>query len=367
MRDLAVPGFERVVLGSDPACGYRGIVAIHSTALGQAVGGTRVWRYPRLKDALADALRLARGMTYKNAAAGLPLGGGKSVILQQPGSRNRDDVLLAHARLVDALGGRYVAAEDVGTTPADMRVMRGVTEHVAGLDDGSGDPSPWTARGVLRAMQACVRFRHGSDELAGRTVALQGCGNVGGVLAREVHRLGATLVVSDLDDVRARRVAEETGARVVPPAEIHAVDAHIFAPCALGGVLNARTIPQLRAGIVVGAANNQLATEDDGERLHARGVVYAPDFIANAGGVINGCRELAGWDAERSRRAIDAIGERVLQLLEDAAARGVPTAAAADRLVEERLRLNAGRPSTVPANSRVLRPPTSSGSSSRSG
>jgi leucine dehydrogenase len=339
MREEAVPGYERVVRGSDTTSGYRGIVVIHSTTLGPAVGGTRYWNYATNDEALADALRLARGMTYKNALAGLPCGGGKSVVLRDGAGEDREKLFRAHGRLIERLGGKYITAEDVGTSPADMEYILKETTHVAGLQGRSGDPSPKTARGVFRAMQAAARHRWGSDDLRGKTVAIQGCGHVGYYLARELHRAGAKLIVADVDQARATQVSEELGARVVPADGIYGAEADIFAPCALGGVLNDQTIPQLRAELVVGAANNQLLEPRHGDLLEQRGILYAPDYAANAGGVIHGCCiEMLRWDAARTLQRInDAIYETLLRIFSIAHAEAIPTYRAADRLAEERL------------------------------
>ncbi|HEV2765144.1 MAG TPA: Glu/Leu/Phe/Val dehydrogenase [Pyrinomonadaceae bacterium] len=332
-----VGGYEAVFVGREPRAGYRGIIALHSTALGPAVGGTRFWDYASDEAALEDALRLARGMTYKNALAGLPLGGGKSVILGDHRALDREAVMRAHGRFVEALGGRYVTAEDVGTNPADMLVIREETRHVAGLPDCSGDPSPVTARGVFRAAQASAKFRWGSDDLSGRTVALQGCGNVGRHLAKRLGEAGARLFVTDVDAERVRRVVEESGARAVEPGEIFEVPADIFAPCALGAVVDDATIPRLKVEIVAGAANNQLREPRHGDELHARGILYAPDYVANAGGIINGCVELLGWTPGRALAKVDEIYDTLLSIFEQARAAGVAPHRAADEVAERRL------------------------------
>jgi leucine dehydrogenase len=324
---------ERVLLGEDDDSGYRGIVAIHSTRLGPAVGGTRWWRYASDEAALTDVLRLARGMSYKNAVAGLPMGGGKSIVLAGNGDGGREALLHAHGRFVESLGGRYITAEDVGTSFEDMAIVRRETRHVAGLTD----PSPVTARGVFRALHAAAAHRWGTERLAGRTVALQGCGHVGSDLARQLAATGARLVLCDVDAARAARCAADCGASVVAPDAIFEVPADVFSPCALGGTLNADTIPRLRCELVVGAANNQLAEPADAGRLAARGILYAPDYVANAGGVIDGAREICGWTAERSRAAVEAIFDTVRGLLARADAAGITPAAAADRLAEARL------------------------------
>jgi len=341
IRETRVPGYERVVRGVDRASGYDGIVVVHSTVLGPAVGGTRYWHYANGEEALNDALRLARGMTYKGALAGLPCGGGKSVILRDGGQEDRERLFRAHGRLVESLAGKYITAEDVGTSPADMEFIRKETRYVAGLEGTSGDPSPKTARGVFRAMQAAARHLWGSEELREKVVAIQGCGSVGYYLAGELHRAGAKLVVTDVDGPRVERVVTEFGAAAVEPESIYSTEADVFAPCALGGVLNARTIPQLRAKVVVGAANNQLLEPWHGDLLHERGILYAPDYAANAGGVINGCcLEMLGWDGARTLEKIDAIYDTILSILRISSEAGIPTYKAADRLAEERLAQN---------------------------
>jgi leucine dehydrogenase len=333
---------ELLVTAREEGSGYHGVVALHSTALGPAVGGARFWHYATEGEAVADALRLSRGMTYKNALAGLPFGGGKSVIVGDNRTAERERLFRAHGRLVESLGGRYITAEDVGTSPTDMEHVRRETRHVAGLLGRGGDPSPHTARGVLRAMQAAARHRWGADDLRGRRVALQGCGHVGLHLARGLKAVGATLLVADTDESRARRAAEECGATIFAPDEIFEAEADIFAPCALGGVINDETIPRLKVEIVAGAANNQLAEPRHGEALERRGVTYAPDYAANAGGVVYGCGvELLGWTREEAARKVEEIYDTLLRVFRAAEAEGVPAHVAADRLAEERLRRRA--------------------------
>ena len=329
---------EQVLIARDEATGYHGIIAIHSTALGPAVGGTRCWHYDSEDAALTDALRLSRGMTYKSALAGVPLGGGKSIIIRNNKTSNREALLRAHGRFVETLKGRYITAEDVGTSPADMEIVRLETRYVAGLVGGSGDPSPYTARGVFRAMQASTRFLWNSDELAGVTVAIQGCGNVGYHLAKLLHKAAAKLIVSDVNDNNLSRVVDEFAAEPVQPNEIYGVRADVFAPCALGGVINDETIPALKVPIVAGSANNQLLEERHGTMLQDRNILYAPDYVANAGGVLNGCTELLGWEAEFAARKVDEIYDTILRIFESAQAEGITTNKAADRLAEERLR-----------------------------
>ncbi|HEV7551733.1 MAG TPA: Glu/Leu/Phe/Val dehydrogenase [Candidatus Angelobacter sp.] len=337
IREKSVPGYERVMLGSDEAAGYQGIIAIHSTALGPAVGGTRYWSYKSENDAVTDALRLARGMTYKNALAGLPFGGGKSIIMRDGQAKDREQLFRAHGRMVNSLAGKYFTAEDVGTSPADMEYILQESAYVAGLQDRSGDPSPHTARGVFRAMQAAAMHKWGSDDLAGKTVAIQGCGHVGYFLAGELARVGVRLIVADVDSAKVQRVVDEHHAAAATPEQIYSRDADIFAPCALGSVLNDQTIPQLKATLVVGAANNQLLDTRHGDLLQQRGVLYAPDYAANAGGVINGCcREMLGWDVSKTLAKTDAIYDTVLTIFAMAEREKIPTYQAADRLAEER-------------------------------
>jgi leucine dehydrogenase len=339
IREENVPGYERVVFGTDEDAGYRGIVVIHSTALGPAVGGTRYWSYKTEDDALTDALRLARGMTYKNALAGLPCGGGKSIVMRDREAPNREQLFRAHGRMVNSFAGKYVTAEDIGTSPSDMEHILKESSYVAGLQGRSGDPSPHTARGVYRAMQAAAMQKWGSDDLSGKTVAIQGCGHVGYSLAGELARVGAQLVVTDVDAAKVKRVVDHYGARAVGPAEIYAVTADVFAPCALGGVLNDQTIPQLKAALVVGAANNQLLEPRHGDTLEQRGILYAPDYASNAGGVINGCCiEMLGWDVSRTLAKTDAIYDTLLTIFALAKREKIPTYQAADQLAEERLK-----------------------------
>ncbi len=334
---LAKMGHEQVMLCSDPGCGYRGIIAVHSTRLGPALGGTRFWTYATDEEAITDALRLSRGMTYKNAVAGLNLGGGKSIIIGDNKTKDREDIFRAHGRFVESLGGRYITAEDVGTSTKDMDYVHMETGHVAGLAGKSGDPSPVTAHGVFRAVQASANRRWGSDSLEGKRVSIQGCGNVGRFLAQELHGAGARLTVSDIDAAKAARVAQLTGATVVEGDAIFTAEADIFSPCALGGIINDKTIPLLKVAVVAGGANNQLLEERHGDALEAKGILYAPDYVANAGGVINVYGEVAGWDAQRALDKADDIYDTVLRVFELAEADKIPTYEAADRVAEQRL------------------------------
>jgi len=318
-------------------------VFVHSTALGPAVGGTRFWTYNDESQAIQDGLRLSRGMTYKNALAGLPCGGGKSIILKSEKTQDREKLFQAHGRLVDSLGGKYITAEDVGTSPADMEFILKETKHVAGLQGRSGDPSPHTARGVFRAMQAAAKHKWGSDELAGKVVAIQGCGHVGYYLAGELARVGAKLLAADVDAEKVQRVVNEFGAAKVVPEEILSVRADVVAPCALGGILNDQSIPQMQAELLVGGANNQLLDPKHGDALHQRGILYAPDYAANAGGVIHGsCVEMLGWDEPRTLAKIDAIYDTLLSIFSVAQQKHIPTYQAADGLAEDRIAQSVG-------------------------
>lgn len=326
---------EKVVLWSEPEAGYRGVIAIHSTTLGPAVGGTRFWNYANDDEAIKDALRLSRGMSYKNAMAGLPFGGGKSVIIGDNRATNREQLFRAHGKFVETFNGSYITAEDVGTTPEDMEIVSKETAYVGGLPGKSGDPSPVTARGVFRAIQAAAKHHWGSDNLAGRTVAIQGCGKTGYYLAEQLNKAGAKLVVTDVDSEKVSRVVTDFDASAVSPQEIFRVSADVFAPCALGGVINDETIPELRVEIVAGAANNQLLEERHGDELFDRGILFAPDYVCNAGGVMSGCRELLGWDSEKTFRTVDGIYDKVLHILDLAHRSGTPPAKMADQIAQK--------------------------------
>ena len=296
-------GHEQVVCCYDKSTGYRGVIAIHDTTLGPALGGCRFWNYASDDEAITDALRLSRGMTYKNAVAGLNLGGGKSVIIGDNRTANREMIFRAHGRFVESLGGRYVTAEDVGTGTADMDYVHMETEYVAGLSNRSGDPSPVTAHGVFRSIEASAKWRWGSASLAGKTILVQGLGNVGGYLSKELVAAGAKLIVADIRQEKVAHAVKEYGATAVSDAEIYGQKADIYAPCALGATLNDDTIPKLKVEIVCGGANNQLLEpRKHGEALEKRNILYAPDFVANAGGVINVYSELAGRTNGRCAR-----------------------------------------------------------------
>ena len=330
-------GHEQISLYQDPASGYRGIIAIHDTRLGPALGGTRFWKYRDDREALVDALRLSRGMTYKAAVAGLNLGGGKSVIIGDNKTIRREPIFRAHGRHVESLGGRYITAEDVGTSTADMEFIRAETEHVTGLLGKSGDPSPVTAYGVYRGMKACAQVRYGSDSLSGKRVVVQGCGHVGYSLCKLLFEEGATLFVADIDPVRVKTAVQDFKAVALTDEEVYRQAADIFAPCALGAVINDTTLPQFKVDIVAGAANNQLAENRHGQLVEARGILYAPDYVINGGGLINVNAELHGWSLERARNKAGEIYETILQVFDIAKTERIPSYQAADRLAEQRI------------------------------
>lgn len=328
---------EQLVFWSEPMFGYKGIIAIHDTTMGPALGGTRFWNYATEADAVVDALRLARGMTYKAAITGLNLGGGKSVIIGDNKTKDREMVFRAHGRAVDSLKGRYITAEDVGTSPEDMEFVAMETDHVVGMLGLSGDPSPVTAYGVYQGIKACAAFKYGNDSLAGKHVAVQGLGHVGYYLCEDLANEGAKLTVTDIDKDRIARVVEDFGATAVEPDAIYDVDAEVFAPCALGAVVNDDTLARFNFEIVAGAANNVLARAHHGEGLEKKGVLYAPDYVINAGGLINVYGELNEWSADRSKRKAGDIYNTLIRIFERAKAEGVPTSVAADRVAESRI------------------------------
>jgi len=342
---IASPSHEYVIRVRDAEAGLVGFIAIHSTQLGPAAGGLRMRNYETEDAALNDVLRLSHGMTFKNAAAGLPLGGGKAVIIGDPGTKT-PAMLTAFAQAIDRLKGRYWTAEDMGMTPEDMAVLARVTPYVAGLPDGdfaSGDPSPITAQGIFNAIRCTAKHRFGTSDLTGRRVAVQGLGHVGWHLARLLRSAGAALVVADIDTDRAAEAGAFFGAEIVPVAAILKAEADILAPCAIGGILNAATIPDLNVRVVAGGANNQLATPADGDRLHARGILYAPDYVANAGGIINVATEIlriSDRPAFVTRKLAQA--EATLQaILSEAAARNVAPHRMADETVLAQMRVKA--------------------------
>ncbi|MEX6503106.1 Leu/Phe/Val dehydrogenase [Pseudomonas zhanjiangensis] len=337
---------EHVVYGHDQASGLKAIIAIHDTSLGPALGGCRMWAYGNDDEALRDVLRLSRGMSYKSALANLPLGGGKAVIIGNPHTGKSEALFQAMGDFVDSLGGRYITAADSGTGVAEMQIMAERTRHVAGAGQReafgggmrNGDPSPSTAYGVFIGLQAAVKHRLGRDDLKGLKVAIQGVGQVGFGLARQLKEAGAELWVTDIVEANVRRAVEQLGATAVGQNEIYGLDVDVFAPCAMGAIINPHTLEALRAPVIAGAANNQLADAELAEELRRRGCLYAPDYAINAGGIIDVCYERTGGSTAQLKAHIEGIGETLTQIFQRAEREGATTTAIADRLAEERLR-----------------------------
>jgi leucine dehydrogenase len=334
-------GHEELVLFTNKDVGLKAIVAIHNTTLGPALGGCRMWTYKSDLEAIEDALRLSRGMTYKAAAAGLNLGGGKAVIVGDAKKDKSEPLFRAFGRFVESLNGRYITAEDVGTDVNDMEYVYMETRYVTGVapaHGGSGDPSPVTAYGVLQGIKACVQETKGSDELRGMSVAIQGLGNVGYNLLKYLLDEGARVIATDIDRERCERVAKDhKGVEIVSPDEIFAVNTDIFAPCAMGAIINDETLPKLKFKIVSGGANNQLKEDKHGAELKKRGILYAPDYVINAGGLINVYNELEGYNRERALRMTRGIYYNLLKTFAIAKKDNIPTNLAADRMAEERI------------------------------
>jgi len=351
---LAEFRYEQLVFCHDKATGLRAIIAVHDTTLGPALGGCRMYPYPSEDEAIVDVLRLARGMTYKAAASGLNLGGGKSVIIGDPRTGKSEALFRSFGRYIETLGGRYIVAEDVGTSTEDANFIRVETGHVVGVDvtrGGSGDPSPFTALGVLQGMRACVDEVFGTTSLEGRTVAVQGVGHVGYHLCHLLHEAGAHLIVTDVDAAALGRAVREFGAKAVEPDEILTLPCDVYAPCALGATVNDASVPKLRCRIIAGSANNVLLESHHGEALAERGILYAPDYVINAGGLINVADELEGYNERRATKRVMRIEERIRSIIAISKRDGVATNVAADTLALERIaaigsmeRLHTGHP-----------------------
>jgi leucine dehydrogenase len=336
---------ERVLFCSNPDVGLKAIIAVHSTTLGPGLGGVRMWPYGSTEEAYIDALRLSRGMTYKAAAAGLHLGGGKAVIIGDSKKDKSEELFRAFGRYVESLGGLYITAEDVGTAMEDMEIVQHETRWVTGVSPelgGGGDPSPVTAFGTLQGIKAAVQFKLGEDSLKGRSVAIQGLGSVGGYLAKYLRDEGAKVFGTDIDAEAVAQARDELGVEIVPPGEILEVECDVVAPCALGAVINDASIPKLRCRIVAGAANNQLADDRHGQELHDRGILYAPDYVINAGGLINVYNELIGYNREIAMRMARGIYGNMARVFEISRTQSIPTHVAADRLAEERIARSQG-------------------------
>lgn len=338
--EMAELGHEQVVYCRNDAVGLRAIIAVHSTALGPALGGCRLYNYANEADALRDVLRLSRGMTYKAAMAGLDLGGGKAVIMGDVSVKS-EALLRAFGRHVESLGGRYITAEDMNTTVEDMNLISRETRHVTGIaahQGGSGDPSPVTAWGVFHGIRACLEVAFGSPDVSGRKVAIQGAGNVGYHLARYLHEAGAQLYYTDISQRRLKAAVDAFGGTILDNEDFYSAEVDVLAPCAIGGVLNSRTLPKLRAPIIAGGANNQLDREvEDGEELQKRGIIYAPDYVINAGGLINVCAELKHTPLEKAMSDAANIFNTVKRVINKARQDGITTTAASNQMAEERI------------------------------
>jgi leucine dehydrogenase len=339
--EVAREGHEQVLYGYDQVSGLRAIIAIHSTALGPALGGTRFFPYQSEDEALEDVLRLSKGMTYKAAAAGLDLGGGKAVIIGDPRTDKSERLLRAYGRIVDSLRGRYITAEDVGTTTRDLDIVRRETRWALGnsvAEGGAGDPSPMTARGLFAAAKAVAEFLWGDSELAGRRFAVQGVGKVGSALVQLLVEARAEVVVSDAYETAIKSAVDTYGVKSVDVEDIHTVDADFYSPCALGAGLNEKTVPELNCQAIVGSANNQLATDEDADRIAERGIVYAPDFVVNAGGLINVYDELQGYSKMRAMHRVDSIFDATRRILEMSKEEAITPNQAAVKVADKRIK-----------------------------
>lgn len=332
--------YEQLVFCQDKNSGLKAIICIHDTTLGPALGGTRMWNYETEEEAIEDAIRLGRGMTYKNAAAGLNLGGGKTVIIGDPLKDKNEEMFRAFGRFIQGLNGRYITAEDVGTTVSDMDLIHEETDFVTGISPAfgsSGNPSPVTAYGIYIGMKAAALEAFGDDSLEGKTITVQGVGNVAYTLCKHLHEEGAKLIVTDINQDAVQRAVNDFGAVAVAPNDIYSQEADIFAPCAMGAIINDETIPQLKVKVVAGSANNQLKEERHGDELEAKGIVYAPDFVINSGGVINVADELYGYNNERAMKRVETIYDSITRIFEISKRDGIPSYIAAERMAEERI------------------------------
>jgi leucine dehydrogenase len=338
LSDMSVYNHEQVVFCQDKATGLKAIIAVHNTVCGPALGGTRMWNYTSEADAVTDVLRLSRGMTYKNALAGLNLGGGKAVIIGDSKTQKNEALFRRFGKFVNSLGGKYITAEDVGISPQDMTWVNMETNHVAGLPGKSGDPSPVTAFGVYMGMKACAKQQFGSDSLAGKKVAVQGVGHVGEYLVKHLTAEGAKVYITDINEELLKRVATTYKAEVVGLNDIYDLDMDIYAPCALGATVNDDTLSRLKCSIIAGAANNQLKQEDKhGKIVMEKGLIYAPDFMINAGGVINCYAEVANLSAEWAMAKAEDIYNTTTNILKRSKDQNIPTYAIANQMAEERI------------------------------
>tara|TARA_R110000868_G_scaffold190862_1_gene434862 strand:+ start:161396 stop:162427 length:1032 start_codon:yes stop_codon:yes gene_type:complete len=337
-KEIKVDGYQKVMMATDTASGLKAIISVHNTNLGPAVGGTRLYPYSSEEEALEDVLRLSRGMTYKSSLAGINFGGGKSVIIANPGQKS-PELLKAFGQFVDTYAGTYNCAEDVNTSVQDMEIIHEVTNHVMGLGNMGGDPSPLTALGVFVSIKATIEKKLGK-KLNESHVAVQGIGHVGHYLVQMLHKEGVKISIADLNQEQLEKVAAETGATIVNADTIHATECDVFAPCAMGAILNVRTIPQLNCKAVVGAANNQMATEADAQALADRGILYAPDYLVNAGGIINVFIEQSaeGYNATKADIATRNIANTLLEIYDMAEKENILPSQAADKIAEARFK-----------------------------
>ncbi|WP_027724362.1 Leu/Phe/Val dehydrogenase [Tuberibacillus calidus] len=357
MKYMEKYDYEQLVICQDKESGLKAFICIHDTTLGPALGGLRMWTYDSEEAAIEDALRLARGMTYKNAAAGLNLGGGKTVIMGDPRKDKNEAMFRALGRFIQGLNGRYITAEDVGTTVEDMDIIHEETDYVTGISTAfgsSGNPSPVTAYGVYKGMKAAAKVAFGSDSLEGKTIAVQGVGNVAYALCEYLHKEGANLILTDINEAALDRAVKAFDAKAVAPNEIYGVECDIFSPCALGAIINDDTIPQLKAKVIAGSANNQLKDERHGDIIHEKGIVYAPDYVINAGGVINVADELMGYNRERAMKKVEGLYDNLMKIFAISEKEGIPTYKAADHLAEQRINALKNTRSTFLKNPKSL-------------
>lgn len=355
-RSMAAYDYEQIVYCYDKESGLKAIIAIHDTTLGPALGGTRMWNYQSEEEALQDVLRLARGMTYKNAAAGLHLGGGKAVIIGDPKKDKSEALLRAFGRYVESLNGRYITAEDVGTTEEDMDLINAETNFVAGTSNrGVGDPSPITAMGIYKGMKAAAMAAYDNDSLEGKVIAVQGVGNVAYNLCKLLHEEGAQLIVTDINQAAVDRAVLAFNAKAVAPDNIYDVECDIYSPCALGGTLNDDTLERIKAKVIAGSANNQLLENRHGDHIHEKGIIYAPDYVINSGGVINVADELQDYDRNRVLKKVESIYTILSKVFEISKENNIPTYVAADKMAEDRIKsIQKSTRQFLPSNKHIL-------------
>ncbi|GIV27425.1 MAG: leucine dehydrogenase [Bacteroidia bacterium] len=341
IEQMSLFNHEQIVFCNDNNVGLKAIIGIHNTVLGPALGGTRMWNYANEQEALTDVLRLSRGMTYKSAVAGINLGGGKAVIIGDPKKIKTEALLRSFGKFIDSLGGKYITAEDVSMNSRDMEIIHMETDYVTGLPEsmgGSGDPSPVTAMGVWMGMKASAKKVYGNDSLKGKKVIVQGLGNVGKHLIEYLAKEGVELFVFDIDEEKLKAISKQYKAKVLSKDDLYSVDADIYAPCALGATVNTQTLEQLKVKIICGSANNQLENEEiHGRMVEEKGILYAPDFVVNAGGIINVYYELEGYNRERALAHAERIYDTTTKIFEIAEREKIPTYLAANRLAEERI------------------------------